>query len=163
MKNKSLNAIILISLITASSGLDAAENPAQSHDFKLTPELRELLQAEMREIAGGIQGVALALATADWESIKNTGEMIRSSYIMESQLTPAQAKELAQVLPDRFKQLDADFHHRAERLAKAATAHDAEAVAFHYSRMLESCTQCHSAFASERFPGFSPKAPAHHH
>jgi cytochrome c556 len=163
MKIKTLNVIILISLITASSGLAVAENPAQSHDLTLNPELRELLQAEMREITAGIQGVALALATADWNSIQKTGTMIRTSYIMESQLTPAQAKELEQALPERFKQMDEDFHHRAEKMATAAAAHDPEAVAFHYSRMLESCAQCHSEFATEKFPGFAPKTPQHHH
>ncbi len=163
MKNKTLNVIILTSLIAASCDLGAAEKPAQNHDLTLTPELRELLRAEMREIATGIQGVALALATADWKSIQETGTMIRASYIMESQLTEAQAKELGQVLPARFKQIDEDLHHRAEKMAAAAAAHDAEAAAFHYSRMLESCSQCHSEFATERFPGFAPKAPQHHH
>lgn len=62
---------------------------------------------------------------------------IRDSYIMEKKLTPAQAKELDQALPARFKQLDAEFHQRAERLGAAATTHDPELVAIQYSRLTE--------------------------
>ena len=73
---------------------------------------------------------------------------------MEKKLTPAQANELAQALPAEFKQLDADFHHRAEKLAWAAATHDPEIVAFAYSRLIESCAVCHSKYARSRFPGF---------
>jgi cytochrome c556 len=83
---------------------------------------------------------------------------------MEKKLTPTQAGELEKALPEQFKQLDAEFHQRAERLGAAAAVHDAELVVFHYSRLVESCVRCHSAFASKRFTGFaSPLPEAHHH
>jgi hypothetical protein len=57
-----------------------------------------------------------------------------------------------------------EFHQRAERLGVAAAAHDPELVAFHYSRLVESCALCHAAFAKSRFPGFSsPAQQGHHH
>ena len=124
-------------------------------DIKLSPDVLNLLRAEMGEIAGGIQGIALSLATADWMSIQETSTKIRASYIMEKKLTAAQAKELEQALPDHFKQLDTEFHQRAEKLGVAAAAHDPELVAFQYSRLIESCTLCHSTYAKSRFPGFS--------
>lgn len=108
--------------------------------------------------------MALSLASADWESIQETSAKIRASYLMEKKLTPAQAKELDVALPEQFKRLDAQFHQRAERLGTAAAAHDPELVAFHYSRLLESCALCHSAYAKSRFPGFaSPVQQDHHH
>lgn len=117
----------------------------------------------MREITTGVQGIAVSLATADWQSIQETSTKIRTSYIMEKKLTPAQAKELEQALPEQFKQLDAEFHQRAEWLGVAAAAHDPELVAFHYSRLVESCALCHAAFAKSRFSGFSsPAQPGHH-
>jgi cytochrome c556 len=83
---------------------------------------------------------------------------------MEKKLTPAQAKELANALPEQFKQLDAEFHQRAEKLGAAATAHDPELAVFHYSRLVESCVRCHASFAGKRFPGFdSPEPLGHHH
>ena len=57
-----------------------------------------------------------------------------------------------------------DLERHLSRLGTAAAAHDAELVVFHFSRLLDSCTRCHSAFASERFPGFAyPATQKHHH
>ena len=104
----------------------------------------------------------MSLAAADWKSIEETSQNIRASYIMEKKLTDAHAKELEQALPENFKQLDREFHQRAEKLGAAAAAHDPELVAFQYSRLIESCADCHSAYAQTRFPGFSPPAREGH-
>jgi cytochrome c556 len=161
-----LLAILLVfgSLIAGQVNTPAAEPQDADQDVRLSPELLKLLRAEMREISAGVQGIALSLASADWPSIEATSEKIRASYLMEKNLTPAQAKELEQALPAHFKRLDAQFHQRAERLGTAAALHDPELVAFHYSRLLESCALCHSAYATSRFPGFaSPVQQGHHH
>jgi len=141
----------------------AAEPHTPKQDVQLSPDLLSLLRAEMLEIAGGMQGIALALATADWMSIQETSSKIRDSYIMDRKLTPAQAEELEQVLPEQFKQLDAEFHQRAEKLGAAAQAHDRELTVFQYSRLLESCTLCHAAYATTRFPGFAAAVRQDHH
>lgn len=164
MTNKLLAAIIVIGCLAAVPvHAYAAEPAAPQQGIELSPALLNLLRAEMREITVGVQGVALSLATADWMSIQETSTKIKASYIMEKKLTAAQAKELEQVLPEHFKQLDAEFHHRAERLGVAAAAHDPELVAFQYSRLIESCALCHSAYAKSRFPGFSSPAQQDHH
>lgn len=162
---KLLTAIIVIGGLSAVTLPALAGEPDVSNqDVQLSPGLLALLRAEMTEIAGGVQGIAFFLATADWNSIEQTSARIRNSYLMEKQLTPAQAKELEQGLPQRFKQLDAQFHHRAEKLVAAAASHDPELVVFHYSRLIETCTACHSAYASSRFPGFAaPAEPTHAH
>lgn len=150
-----LFAIIATSVLVAAAGsTHAAENRARKQDIKLSPELMNLLRAEMREVATGVQGLALSLATADWKTIQDTSTKIRASYIMEKKLTRPQAEELEKALPLEFKQRDAQFHQRAQKLAAAAAAHDAERVAFHYSRLLESCVGCHSEYARGRFTGF---------
>lgn len=164
MKIKLLTAIIAIGSLVAGAANTFAEEQSTPNqkELKLSPDLLGLLQAEMREIAHGIQGVALSLATADWKSIQETSAKIRASYIMEKKLTPAQASELEKALPMQFKQLDAEFHQRAEKLEAAAAAHDPELAAFHYSRLVESCARCHSAFARKRFPGFASPTPQGH-
>lgn len=155
---------VICNFASGSIATYAAEPHASQPGIKLSPGLQNLLRAEMREISTGVQGIAVSLATADWQSIQETSTKIRTSYIMEKKLTPAQAKELEQALPGQFKQLDAEFHQRAERLGVAAAAHDPELVAFHYSRLVESCALCHAAFATSRFPGFSsPAQQGHHH
>jgi cytochrome c556 len=158
-----LTTIVVIGCLgVGSANTYAAENRAENQGIKLSADLRDLLRAEMREIATGVQGVALALATGDWQLIQETSTKIQASYIMEKSLTPAQAGELEKALPEQFRQLDAEFHQRAEKLGVAAAAHDAELVAFQYSRLVESCARCHSMFASHRFPGFSSRAPQDH-
>lgn len=157
-------AIALASVTTVPLPVHAAGPDDSQGDIELSPELLNLLREEMREIASGIQGVALSLATANWESIKKTSRDIRASYIMERKLTAAQAQELAQVLPEHFKKLDAGFHQRADKLGEAAVARDPELVAFQYSRLIESCALCHATYARSRFPGFaSPVQQSHHH
>lgn len=165
MSKKLLATIIVIgSLAAVPVHTYAAEPHAPQQDIRLSPDLLNLLRAEMLEIAGGVQGIALSLATADWKSIQETSTNIQASYIMEKKLTAAQTKELEQALPEQFKQRDAEFHQRAEKLGVAAAAHDPELVAFQYSRLIESCTLCHSAYAKSRFPGFaSPVQQDPHH
>jgi cytochrome c556 len=164
MKNRTLAAVAVIgSIVAASATIYAAEGYAPVRDVRLSPDLLGLLRSEMREIASGIQGVPLSLATADWKSIQETSAKIQSSYIMEKNLTVAQADELRKALPGEFRQLDAEFHLRAERLGAAAAAHDPELVAYHFSRLVESCTRCHAVFASKRFPGFSSRVSQEHH
>lgn len=131
--------------------------------MQFSPELRDLLRAEMRELAGAVQAVALALSTADWETLVSTSAKMRASYLLETKLSASQRQEFER-LPEQFKKLDEEFHLRAEKLGYAALAHDAELVAFQFSRLLESCTVCHAAYAKPRFPGFLPSKPgAHHH
>ena len=164
--NRNLLAIFFVigCLAAIPVHINAAEPNVPHQDVKLSPDVLNLLRAEMSEIAKGVQGIALSIATADWASIQETSAKIRASYIMEKKLTSTQAKELEQVLPEHFKQLDTEFHHRAEKLGVAAAAHDAELVAFHYSRLIYNCILCHSAYAKTRFPGFSmPVHQDHHH
>lgn len=157
-------ATICVCLSVSVTTIRADKAPHPDQDIHLSPELLELLRAEMREISNGIQGIALAISAADWRSIQETSAKISASYIMKQSLTPAQAGELKHALPDRFKRLDAEFHQRAERLGAAAAAHDAELAVFHYARLVESCARCHAAYASQRFPGFArPEKQAHHH
>ena len=143
-------------------GMLAMSGSTYAADVKLSPQVLDLLRAEMREVSVGVQAMAFSIASADWRAMQDTSARIRASYIMEKKLTPAQARELETALPPRFRVLDAEFHDRAGKLGAAAAAHDAKLVVAQYSRMLESCTTCHAAFASSRFPNFSPgivKAP----
>jgi hypothetical protein len=79
---------------------------------------------------------------------------MHESYIMKKSLTQPQMMELKRKLPREFKQLDGAFHARAKQLGQAAASKGPELVAFHYSRLVEACAGCHSAFAKNRFPGF---------
>lgn len=157
--------VVLASLLLLGPAPVGAQRaiPA-SGDVHLSPQLRGLLRQEMRDVARGTQVLAIALASADWKTLADTSAQIRASYILERKLTAAQKRELARTLPAGFKQLDADFHARAEKLGHAARARDHELATFHFSRLVESCASCHSAYARSRFPGFLPAtAPVRGH
>lgn len=149
-------------MIAVSTTPGAQPELAGPGEIRLSPALLELLRAEMREIAGGVQVIAVSLATGGWDAVHDAAASIRASYIMEKSLTAEQAAELGRSLPGRFRELDAEFHARAEKLAQAAAARDAELAGFHYARLLETCTRCHAEFAPGRFPGFTPAAAQEH-
>jgi hypothetical protein len=153
---------LLFGLVIASMTIQAGDIEHRQEPLKLPPELLALLQAEMREITGGVQKIPGAIAQADWETLSQTSELIRSSYIMAKALTKEQIEALESSLPERFKQIDSEFHNRAGKLAHAAQARDFELASYHYSRLIESCAQCHSLYAQARFPAFGP-AEEHGH
>lgn len=147
---------LFFTLAIASTAIPAEGPEHTGETLSLPPDLMSLLNAEMREITSGVQKIPVAIAQADWEVLHQTGESIRSSYIMSKALTKEQIEILESSLPDRFKQLDSEFHARAGNLAQAAQARDFELVSYHYSRLIEGCADCHSLYAKTRFPGFGP-------
>ena len=154
--------ILLASMVITPGIVRAESGERHAETITLGPELLALLQAEMREITTGVQKIPVAIAMGDWETLVQTSESIRSSYIMAKSLTQEQKEALKSNLPARFKQLDSAFHNRAGMLKQAAEARDFELVSYHYSRLIESCAQCHSLYARDKFPGFGP-AEEHGH
>lgn len=155
--------VFLICITIASSATRGGDGEQHTEVLVLQPDLLALLQAEMREITTGVQKIPVAIAQADWQTLAQTGESIQSSYIMAKALTKEQAEALESGLPARFKQIDSEFHKRAGNLAQAAEARDFELASYHYARLVESCAQCHSLYATTRFPGFGPAQEHEHH
>lgn len=160
-----LACMFSLCLAAAASAAPPAEapphRPSANSALAMSPALLELFRSEMRELQSGTQAIAAALPAGDWDGIVKASRQMKQSYILEKKLTPAQRKELG-ALPERFRDLDAEFHARADRLAAAAASHDPELVSFQYSRVLETCTSCHAAFAPARFPGLGARSPASH-
>jgi len=152
-------ALVALALATSAGAQDA---PAEGQELKLSPELMDLLRTEMRALLTGVQGIPVGIATAGWKAVAETGAQIRESYILSQNLTEAQKAELEESLPEHFKRLDAEFHREAQRLETAATRHDAQLSTFHYYRLLETCTACHSLYAPSRFPGFGRRVEEPH-
>jgi hypothetical protein len=156
--------VLLVSITISSNAIRAQGGERHGETLVLESDLLALLQAEMREITTGVQKIPVAIAQADWETLAQTGKSIQSSYIMAKALTKEQVEALETGLPARFKQIDSEFHARAGKLADAAEARDFELASYHYSRLIESCAQCHSLYAKTRFPAFGPtEAHGHQH
>lgn len=153
--------LVLAVVIFATPSALPAQPPASVPGLKLSPDLQQLFQAEMRELLVGTQKIAGSLPIADWDGIASSALAMRDSYVLEKKLTTAQRHDLEK-LPEQFKLLDEAFHLRAEKLAHAAQAKDAEGVSFQFSRLLDTCVACHSTFAQPQFPNFRSAAGADH-
>lgn len=153
-----ISGILLCGLLFGSPHAGEAPPTERSIDLELSETVAKLLREEMRDVADGMLKIAAALPLGDWETVETEATRIHSSYALEQQLDETQMSELLR-LPDEFHRLDAALHSRAERLARAAEARDAEMVAFQYSRLLEDCVQCHATYAGPRFPGLQGVSP----
>lgn len=122
---------------------------------QLSPEVTALLTQEMIELQKGMKEIVPALVAAQWQTIANIGTRMHDSYIMNKSLTNEQMHELHMSLPAAFQELDHAFHHSARLMAEAAEKQDREKVAYYYFRLTETCIECHSQYATEKFPEFS--------
>jgi len=154
--------IFLAAIALSGVSVSAQEAPSGKHDLQLSPQLMELLRAEMRALLSDVQLLPAGIATADWRSVADTSAQISASYILEQKLTAAQREELSNSLPEHFKRLDSNFHLEAKKLEAAAANHDAQLSAFHYYRLIEACTVCHTTYAESTFPGFAPATKSSH-
>lgn len=141
-----LTCLLMLGSIRAGPASPGATLP-------MSPELRQLFQAEMRELLAGTRTIAESLPVANWDGIATSAAAMRDSYVLEKKLTKAQEDELAK-LPEQFRIMDQAFHLRAQKLVVAAKARDAEAVSFQLSRLLDTCVSCHSSYATSQFPNF---------
>lgn len=126
------------------------------------PELRQLLQQEMRALQEAVGTLGQALVQGDWQTLAKTAGQMHDSFIFQQKLTDADRELLHQNLPSGFIQQDKGFHQRAKKLQQAALVQDAELSLFYYSKMLESCVSCHSQYATHRFPSLAGSAPLEH-
>ena len=135
----------------APHGSDASSNQA----LRLSPELREILVAEMLAVQDGMKSLIPAISSGNWHAIAEIGRKIHDSYIMKQKLSKSQVEELHRSLPVGFLELDHSFHHFAGMLAHAAEQKNADVVNFYFFKLNEACVTCHAKFAAHRFPGFA--------
>ncbi len=154
-------SIILFTLVMISS-LSYGEN-SQNHETKkvnsgiesLSPELRDLLQKEMAALQHGMMSIIPAYISGNWGEIEHIAHKMERSYILKKNLTEEQVKELHDSLPESFIKQDQYFHYLSGMLNHAAKNKKAELVGFYFSKLGESCVNCHRQFATHKFPAFT--------
>lgn len=129
----------------------------------LSPELRALLSKEMVAIQQGMMAIIPAYVSGSWSEIEKIAEHIKNSYILKQSLTDHQLLELHSALPEGFIKQDQHFHYLSSMLEHAASNNKAELVGFYFSKMSESCVNCHSQYATHRFPALAPSTKAAEH
>jgi hypothetical protein len=118
----------------------------------LSQDLKMILNQEMYEIEQGMMKIIPAISEGNWEIITEIAKRIKNSFILKQKLTEKQIEELHHSLPAEFIEMDHNFHATAGKLAHAALEHDGELVNFYFYKLHSQCINCHSKYASERFP-----------
>ena len=146
-------------LMLMSLWVNAREEGVES----LSPEIRVLLQKEMRAIEGGMKVIVSANAAGDTEQIARIARQIQDGFILKQHLTKYQKHELHSKLPPGFLKRDKEFHYMAGMLAHVAEKNKSELVGFYYSKLFEACVSCHSVYATHRFSRFEASGSAESH
>lgn len=160
--------LIVATLLPALAPAEEQHHPREAQSTHgvqaLSPEIRELLSREMKEIQNGMMSIIPAYTAGHWDEIETTASQIKNSYLLKQNLTEAQKEELHAVLPSEFIEQDQRFHYLAGMLAHAAKNRKPELINFYFSEMNESCVACHTAYAGHKFPRLvSSQKEAHSH
>jgi hypothetical protein len=147
--------IVLIAVIAfAGTPLAHADDHAEKGVESLSPEVRSLLSKEMVAIQNGMMSVISAYASGNFEEIATVAGQIENSYILKQDMSRQQTHELHQKLPKSFIHLDQQFHKYAGLLEEAAENNNDELIGFYFSKLVDSCSGCHSQHAKHKFPAF---------
>jgi hypothetical protein len=73
---------------------------------------------------------------------------MKNGYILKQSITDEQKHELITKLPKSFFESDQKFHEYAGMLEHVAEEKNLELVGFYYSKLTESCVNCHSEYGS---------------
>jgi hypothetical protein len=132
--------------------------------LNLEAELSQLLRQEMQAIQTGMMSLMPAIASGDWDKVAGIGKNMQGSYILKQKLTAEQRHALHRSLPAEFIKRDQAFHQDAGMLAHAAEMGHPDIVNFYLYKLTTACVECHTEFATQRFPnlGLKPES-AHHH
>jgi hypothetical protein len=129
----------------------------------LSPELRALLSKEMIAIQNGMISIIPAYSSGNWGEIAMTAGKIERSYILKQSLTESQIHELHSALPPAFIEKDQRFHYMAGMLEHVAKEKKSELINFYFSEMTRACVDCHSVFATKKFPALLSKEKNEEH
>ena len=157
--------IILLLTLYAMIGCELKDTSETAHpeteisdlstELNLPPEFQELLNKEMLEIQSAMQQLIPLMAQGNSEKTAQLAEQIKRSFILKKSLSPEKLKQLVQLLPAHFVQLDRTFHSNAGKLAESARQSDFIESGKIYGTMISACIGCHAQFAPKRFPNLN--------
>jgi hypothetical protein len=157
---------LISALLVTFIGLLSTNCYSQSKIESLSPELRVLLKQEMLALQDGMKNIVPAFASGDLEEVSHIAGIINKSFILKQKITDSQKHELHEKLSKDFIKKDQQFHQYAGMLEHVSKEKHIELIGFYYSKLMESCIDCHSEYATHRFPMLSndpAKKEEHHH
>ncbi|WP_303908385.1 hypothetical protein [Thiohalomonas denitrificans] len=129
---------------------------------KLTPRLQQLLTDEMRAVKQAMGHIMNGLITGDHAMVGSQAQQIRDSFILKKELTEEDKKNLMAAASPGFVKLDGSFHEMAGMLVQVATEKHSDLQTYYFGRMVEACQECHSQYATNKFPAFGGKQTGGH-
>ena len=120
----------------------------------LAPKLQDLLRQEMQAVLIATDEIVNASIEGDYAKLADRAQQIHDSFILEQAMTEEDRRTLLHVLPADFIELDEGFHALTAKLAAAARARDQQLVGRYVGDLVAACGNCHSRFATARFPAF---------
>lgn len=156
---QNMKKTIVAIYLAISPMLSQADSGVES----LSPELRTLLGKEMAALEKGMKEIIPAYISGDMSKIVHIANNIKNSYVLKQNITEQQKHELMNKLPRSFLALDKKFHGYGAMLAHVAEDNHNELVGFYFSRLTDTCVECHSQYASHKFPAFIKKDHAEGH
>ncbi len=164
---KYLQVLLLLiavpSLSNAENKNHVTESKHESAITTLSPQLRGLLTEEMKQLQKGMTDILPLYIAGKWNEIVPIATAIEESYVLKKSLSKKQIHELHTKLPDGFIELDQQFHYLSGMLSHASEMRKIELIGFYYAKMTETCVNCHSKFATHKFPQLKPKEKSHDH
>jgi len=155
--------LLIPSLCFAADNALQAENSIPSAVTTLSSPLRTLLSQEMQQLQKGMMEIQPLYISGRWAEIAPIAKTMEDSYVLKKSLSKDQVHELHSKLPNEFIELDQQFHYLSGELAHAAKTQKPRLVGFYYAKMSETCLNCHTKFATHRFPALISKALKHDH
>jgi hypothetical protein len=159
-----LLAALIFSILSFNSQAESNQHEKKATVLQLPADIKPLLLEEMQQLQQGMMNLIPAVVSGNWDEITNIAKKMQHSYIMKQKLTSKQMHSLHQSLPPAFIDLDHNFHRSAGMLAHVAEEKKMELVNFYVYKLTESCVQCHSKYAQQRFPALNNvnKSIKHH-
>lgn len=157
------SSITLPSLSYAEAAHNHATKKSVSGVESLSPKLRSLLTEEMQALEKGMMSIIPAYAAGNWSEIAAIADKMKNSYILQKSLSNKQIKELHSTLPGSFLKLDQQFHYLSGMLSHAAEMEKSELVGFYFSELSDSCIECHTQYATHKFPTLLPNKKIDEH
>lgn len=122
--------------------------------LELPERFLNILREEMNQLNGGMGALFSYMVRGQGQEAAAIAMNIHNSFILKQELSKEELSQLVSLLPEQFVNLDRGFHQLAEEISVTLNNGELKKSAQIYGQMVDACVNCHSQFATERFPGF---------
>lgn len=150
-----IKAIFLLIVLSTSFPVNAGETSPSSVGPGLPSKIRTLLIEEMIAINDAMGDILTAIVKGQDEVVADKAQAIHDSFIIKKEMKPEDKERLIESVPEKFVKRDKEFHELSAELAAAAFNGNKSLQIKNFTKMVNSCVDCHSHHATHRFPGFA--------